>query len=89
MLFLFSLAKKENQVRKLKEDKSRLEAEVEQLEKKVERMSTMAKQVQQNLYRRTTQLCGLLRQVVFHYRESKHDFCKNRAWEMMKVTCYG
>ena len=46
MLFLFSLAKKENQVRKLKEDKSRLEAEVEQLEKKVERMSTMAKQVQ-------------------------------------------
>ena len=32
-------------MRKLKNDKSRLEAEVEELEKKVERMSTMQKQV--------------------------------------------
>lgn len=41
----FTAAKKENQVRKLKEDKSRLESEIEALERKVERMNTMQKQV--------------------------------------------
>ena len=37
--------RKDAQVKKLKGDKSRLEAEVDELEKKVERMSTMQKQV--------------------------------------------
>ena len=41
----FTTAKKENQVRKLKEDKTRLESEIEALERKVERMNTMQKQV--------------------------------------------
>lgn len=38
------IAKRETQVKKLKEDKARLEGEVEELEKKIERMSAMAKQ---------------------------------------------
>lgn len=44
--FIFTFtARKEIAVKKLREDKSKLEGEVEQLERKVERMSTMAKQV--------------------------------------------
>ena len=41
----FTSGKRENQVRHLKDDKSRLENEVEELEKKIERMGTMQKQV--------------------------------------------
>ena len=32
--------------------------------------------LQWNLYKATTELCGLSRQVVFHSRENKHDFVK-------------
>ena len=39
------VVQKDKSVHKLKGDKSRLEAEVEELEKKVERMSTMRTQV--------------------------------------------
>lgn len=41
---MFCSAKKDGALRKLKDDRSRLEGEVEELERKVERMSTMAKQ---------------------------------------------
>ena len=47
--------KKETAVKKLRDDKVRLEQEVEELEHKVERMSTMAKQVSTLL-----ELAGLL-----------------------------
>lgn len=49
-LTCFFPVKKETQVKKLKTDKSRLEAEVDDLEKKVERMSTMQKQVRWTRY---------------------------------------
>ena len=44
-IFWLRAAKKEGQVRKLKDDKCRLETEVETLERKVERMGAMQKQV--------------------------------------------
>ena len=36
----------------------------------------------------TTELGGLLRQVVFHNRRNKHDFGKNWAREMMKLMWF-
>ena len=60
-------AKKENQVRKLKEDKSRLEAEIETLERKVERMSTMQKQVKLILMLRTCVCIALQPDYTIHY----------------------
>ena len=45
----FVSVQKEKQVHKLKGDKSRLEAEVEELEKKIERMSTMRTQVRDKM----------------------------------------
>ena len=44
-LKLLFTEKRDGQLRKAREDKGRLETEVEELEKKINRMSTMQKQV--------------------------------------------